>query len=327
MSFAFTARLPLSRHEIDRDHIRRASDTLFETLRTDAAARVIPLWRGKALVAAASASERDTGRAHLELIRPDVLPDSLLTLYLGLSLAVDMEEPVGTPLLAVVLTDEAAAALEPDESRWAGLRQLATVLPDRDAGALTEALALANWHASHEHCPRCGAETVVEDGGWTRRCPVDGSQIFPRTDPAVIVLITDPADRILLGSNAMWEQNRYSLLAGFVEPGESLESAVIREMHEESGLRVTDAEYLGSQPWPFPASIMCGFTARLADGQLPHDLLPDGEEILDLRWFTRDELRSEAGRIVLPGPSSIARALLEHWLGGPLPAGPEWVRG
>jgi NAD+ diphosphatase len=97
-------------------------------------------------------------------------------------------------------------------------------------------------------------------------------------------------------------------------------------MHEESGLRVTDAEYLGSQPWPFPASIMCGFTARLADGQLPYDLRPDGEEILDLRWFTRDELRAEAGRIMLPGPASIARALLEHWLGERLPAEPKWVR-
>jgi NAD+ diphosphatase len=320
MSFAFTARLPLSRHEIDRDHIRRASDTLFETLRTDASARVLPLWRGKALVAVASAAERETGRAHLELVRPGVLPDSLLTLYLGLSLATGLAEPAGTPLLAAILTDEAAAALEPDERRWVGLRQLATVLPDRDTGAFAEALALANWHASHGHCPRCGAETSVEDGGWTRRCPVDGSQVFPRTDPAVIVLITDADDRILLGSNAMWEQDRYSLLAGFVEPGESLESAVLREMHEESGLRVTDAEYLGSQPWPFPASIMCGFTARLADGQEPQDLLPDGEEILDLRWFTRDELRAESGRIILPGPVSIARALIEHWLGEPLHA-------
>jgi NAD+ diphosphatase len=326
MSFAFTACLPLSRHEIDRDHIRRASDSLFETLRTDAAARVLPLWRGKALVAVPSAAERDSGTAHLELLRPAELPASLLTLYLGLSLATNVTEPAGTPLLAAVLTDEAATAVEPDESRWLGLRQLATMLPDRDTGAFTEALALANWHASHGHCPRCGTATSIEDGGWTRRCPVDGNQVFPRTDPAVIVLITDADDRILLGSNAMWEQNRYSLLAGFVEPGESLESAVVREMHEESGLRVTDAEYLGSQPWPFPASIMCGFTARLADGQKPHDLLPDGEEILDLRWFTRDELRAETARLILPGRASIARALVEHWLGEPLPAGPDLVR-
>jgi NAD+ diphosphatase len=325
MSFAFTARLPLSRHEIDRDHIRRSDDSLLTTLRADAAARVLPLWRGRALVADA-APDRDSGTEHLELLRPADLPATLLTLYLGLSLATDVAEPVGTPLLAAVLTDDVALAVEPDESRWVGLRQLATVLPDRDAGAFTEAFALANWHASHPCCPRCGAATSVHDGGWTRRCPACGSQVFPRTDPAVIVLVTDADDRILLGSNAMWEQNRYSLLAGFVEPGESLESAVIREMHEESGLRVTDAEYLGSQPWPFPASIMCGFTARLADDQLPHDLLPDGEEILDLRWFTRDDLRTEAGSIMLPGPSSIARALLELWLGEPLPAAPTGVR-
>jgi NAD+ diphosphatase len=142
--------------------------------------------------------------------------------------------------------------------------------------------------------------------------------VFPRTDPAVIVLITDADDRILLGSNAMWENNRYSLLAGFVEPGESLEAAVIREIHEESGLHVTDAVYLGSQPWPFPASIMCGFTARLADGQKADALFPDGEEILDLRWFSREDLLAGLDDIVLPGRSSIARAMVENWLGAHL---------
>ena len=150
---------------------------------------------------------------------------------------------------------------------------------------------------------------------------MDGSQVFPRTDPAVIVLITDHDDRILLGSNAMWENNRYSLLAGFVEPGESLEAAVLREMYEESGLRVTDPVYLGSQPWPFPASIMCGFTAKLADGQDASHLVPDGEEILDLRWFSRDELRGSLDSIILPGRSSIARAMVENWFGEPLETG------
>jgi NAD+ diphosphatase len=168
---------------------------------------------------------------------------------------------------------------------------------------------------------------VVEESGWVRRCPADGSQVFPRTDPAVIVLITDADDRILLGSNALWENNRYSLLAGFVEPGESLESAVIREMFEESGLHVVDPVYLGSQPWPFPASIMFGFTVRLAPGQSPEALAPDGEEILDLRWFSRDELRAASDDIVLPGPSSIAHAIIERWLGGALAPQQEWVRG
>jgi NAD+ diphosphatase len=130
--------------------------------------------------------------------------------------------------------------------------------------------------------------------------------------------------QLLLARGPHFPPGMYSALAGFVEPGESLEAAVIREMREESGLRVTDPEYLGSQPWPFPASIMCGFTARLADDQQPHDLMPDGEEILDLRWFSRDELRAHMagdalpGRIILPGASSIARAMVEHWLGEPL---------
>ena len=129
------------------------------------------------------------------------------------------------------------------------------------------------------------------------------------------MLITDADDRLLLGSNALWENDRYSLLAGFVEPGESLEAAVIRESFEESGLRVTDATYLGSQPWPFPASIMCGFTARVDASQDPAELAPDGAEILDLRWFTRQELRSaEASWLKLPGSSSIAHFLIERWL-------------
>jgi NAD+ diphosphatase len=318
MSFAFTARLPLSRHAVDRDHVRRAGEDLFEGLRTDARARVLPLWRGRALV-----TDTAGGWVALEWLESDRLPADLASVYLGLSLDGDAPEPAGTPLVATILTDDAATALEPDEARWRGLRELATLLSDRDAGAFAEALAMANWHDSHRHCPRCGAPTAIEDGGWTRRCPTDGSQVFPRTDPAVIVLVTDADGRVLLGSNAMWEKKRYSLLAGFVEPGESLENAVLREVHEESGLRVTDAEYLGSQPWPFPASVMCGFSARLADDQDPRDLLPDGEEILDLRWFTRDEIRAQEGEVVLPGAASIARALLEHWLGEPLePDGP-----
>ncbi len=321
MSFAFTTRLPLSRHQVDRDHRARATPDLCEILLADAATRVLALWRGKALIADPDDAPR------LMLLPPAHVPEPDLMIYLGLSMAADSTEPPGTSLVAAVLTDEAAAALEPDESRWAGLRSVSTALSDRDTGAFTEALGVANWHESHTHCPRCGAETVVQDAGWTRRCPVDGSQVFPRTDPAVIVLITDADDRVLLGSNALWEDHRYSLLAGFVEPGETLEAAVIREMHEESGLRVTDPEYVGSQPWPFPASIMCGFTARLADGQRASDLLPDGEEILDLRWFSRDELRSALNTFILPGPSSIARAMVEQWLGEPLGPGPEWVRG
>lgn len=324
MSFAFTTRLPLSRHEVDRDHARRGGAGFLETMRADAATRALLIWKGKALTRANSLATH--GRVELDLRPVADVPVGDFSLYLGLSLAKDAPEPAGTPLVAVILGDEDAAAMGADPERWIGLRDAATASSDRDAGAFTEALAMVNWHASHAHCPRCGAATLVEDSGWTRRCPVDGSQVFPRTDPAVIVLIEDADERVLLGSNAMWEANRYSLLAGFVEPGESLEAGVIREMHEESGLVVTDPEYLGSQPWPFPASVMCGFTARLADGQDPEDLLPDGEEILDLRWFSRDELRAGLGEVILPGASSIARAMLERWLGEPIELPPETRR-
>ncbi|SEN13640.1 NAD(+) diphosphatase [Cryobacterium luteum] len=326
MSFTFTTGLPLSRQAVDRDHLSRGLPELFDQLWADDSTRVLPVWHGKMLLA-----PHDPGTGpRLALLPPMGLlmsPQNVgLRVYLGRSLPTNLPEEFGTRIVAVNLDDDAAVRLEPDEDRWVGLRTVATVLGDRDAGLFTEALGVLNWHASHGHCPRCGAATTVEEGGWVRRCPVDNSQVFPRTDPAVIVLITDADDRILLGSNAMWENNRYSLLAGFVEPGEALEAAVIREMFEESGLRVTDPVYVGSQPWPFPASVMCGFTARLADDQQAHDLLPDGAEILALRWFSRQEL-SEAGEwMLLPGPSSIAHAMIERWLGAPLSAAPELIR-
>jgi NAD+ diphosphatase len=319
MSFAFTARLPLSRHAVDRDHDARAEADLFERLWTDAGTRLLPLRKGKTLLA----EPLEVGDPPRLLLLPPAdlaaAPASAPLVYLGRSLAEDAAEPVGTALVAVPLDEEQAAALEPDESRWVGLREYATQLSDRDTGILTEALGILHWHDSHPHCPRCGAATDVRSGGWVRHCPVDGSQVFPRTDAAVIVLITDELDRVLLGSNAMWEATRYSLLAGFVEPGESFEAAVVREVFEESGIRVADPVYRGSQPWPFPASIMVGFTARLADGQLSAGLVPDGTEILDLRWFSRAELSDPDNGIILPGPSSIARALIDDWLGRPIP--------
>ncbi|WP_158863397.1 NAD(+) diphosphatase [Leifsonia sp. AG29] len=322
------AALPLSRHAIDRDHAARSRPALFDELWEEPGTRVLPLWKGHALVtpesvpaatpAADGWSSPDAGRAALDLLPVDRVSAALIRVYLGRTTADAPGEPVGTAVVLEVLTDAAARELEPDEARWANLRTVATALTDRDAGLFTEALAIANWHASHTHCPRCGTPTVIEQAGWVRRCFEDGSEVFPRTDPAVIVTVLDDDDRLLLGSNAMWEQSRYSLLAGFVEPGESFESAVEREIFEEAGIRVVDARYKGSQPWPFPASVMIGMTARLAPGQHPSGLDPDGEEILELRWFSREELWEARGQIVLPGRSSIARALIEDWYGGPL---------
>jgi NAD+ diphosphatase len=307
----------LSRSAVDRDHPARSRPALFDELWEEPATRVLPMWRGRALFAQPDVLSSDRSPA-LALLPVAEVTSALVRVYLGRALENSDGIPVGAAIVAEILTDAAAAELEPDENRWVGLRESAPLLSDLDAGLYTEALAIANWHESHIHCPRCGSPTVVEMGGWVRRCISDNTEHFPRTDPAIIVSVLDRDDRILLGSNAMWENNRFSILAGFVEPGESFEAAVLREIFEESGIRVVDPEYLGSQPWPFPRSVMIGYTARIADDQDPADLQADGEEILDLRWFTRSELWEERERVILPGPSSIARAIIEHWYGGPL---------
>ena len=155
----------------------------------------------------------------------------------------------------------------------------------------------------------------MAQGGWSRTCIQESRQLFPRTDAAVIVSIIDDEDRILLGTQGSWAENRWSVLAGFVEAAESLEQAVVREMLEESGLEVSEPQYLGSQAWPFPYSLMLGFTAKLSANSKATEIKPDGIEIAKLRWFTRDELKAEAHTILLPNRISIARALIEHWLG------------
>jgi NAD+ diphosphatase len=306
----FLSLLPLSRHDLDRDYLARNREGLFDELWADDATQVLVLHKGKALL---------NGSGGLLLLPPSRVPESDLRLYLGRSLA---EPALGATIVASVIGDEAADALEPDPAVWGDLRLLGSSLSTLDAGLFTAALALANWHASHGFSPKTGEPTTSELGGWVRR-DANGGEIFPRTDPAIIVGIIDSQDRILLGSNAMWESNRYSLLAGFVEPGESLESAVIREVFEESGIRVVDPIYLGSQPWPFPASLMLGFTARV-DPDLESTLTPDGAEILDLRWFSREELAASLGEVILPGHTSIARAILEHWYGGPIDDQIDW---
>ena len=180
---------------------------------------------------------------------------------------------------------------------------------------------MANWHRATRFSPLTGAATTSAKGGWVLVDSESGAELFPRTDMAIIAGVTDADDRLLLGSNAQWESNRFSLLAGFVEPGESLEAAVLREVFEESGMRVTNPRYLGSQPWPFPASLMLGFLATV-DTEVESTLTPDGAEILDLRWFTRAELHAALDEILLPGKTSIARAIIEEWYGGPVEVAP-----
>jgi len=313
MFHPFLSQLPLSRYEIDRDHLARDRPGLFEELWRDPATRILPLWGDRALVGDSGGS----GIPALALLAADRVPRNGLTLYLGRSTSATSPEPPGTPIVAAVLDESAAAALDARPEAWAGLREHGARLSDRDAGLLVEAVALANWHDSHRFSPLSGEPTVADRGGWVRRDPATGREIFPRTDAAVIVGITDHDDRMLLGTNARWDANRFSLLAGFVEPGESLEAAVRREVLEESGLRLAHPMYLGSQPWPFPASLMLGFTATV-DPLYDDTLRPDGTEVLELRWFSRTELVEALPEVRLPGPTSIARSIIETWFGGPL---------
>ncbi|MBB5842477.1 NAD+ diphosphatase [Conyzicola lurida] len=307
MPDSFLSRLPLSRFEVDRDYLTRERPDVVAELLADPATRLLPMFQGTALLSSPTS---------LALVPVSAVPPAELLVYLGRSTSTTSPEPVGTPILAAVLADAGHLA----ESDWGNLRKLGSVLSDRDTGLFTEALAIVNWHESHLFSPRTGVPTIPGKAGWVRIDPTTGAELYPRTDSAIIVGITDADDRLLLGSNALWESNRFSLLAGFVEPGESLEAAVIREIFEESGLHVVDPVYLGSQPWPFPASLMLGFTARL-DPSIEADLTPDGNEILELRWFSRDELRDQLGDILLPGPTSIARSIIERWFGGPIDDG------
>lgn len=216
-------------------------------------------------------------------------------------------------------TAETAAAAPP---RRLGLREAAQMLDPEQTGWFTAGLALYRWHEQARHCPRCGAPTDPARAGWARTCTAEGTELFPRTDPAIIAAVvhTDEhgEERILLGRSARWPADRYSAFAGFVEAGESLEAAVAREVGEEAGVRVVRAEYRGSQPWPFPRSLMLGFRAVVAE---PGAARPDGTEIARVRWFTSRELAGEvrAGRVRLPGPVSIAHHLIADWYGGTLP--------
>ncbi len=211
----------------------------------------------------------------------------------------------------------------PSGSSRAGLRELGHLLDDEHAGLLVHAIALSNWHETHPRCPRCGTPTEPISAGHARRCPADGSQHFPRTDPAMIVLVLDGRppgeDRCLLGRQARWPAGRFSTLAGFVEVGEPVERTVVREVAEEAGVEVGEVWYAGSQPWPFPSSLMLAFYASLAD-PANDAITVDGTEIAEAAWFTRQELRAALvdARMVLPPSVSVARRLIEGWLGGPV---------
>ena len=217
----------------------------------------------------------------------------------------------------------AATVASPGTAAVAGridLRSAASAWPAFEATVFAQARAVLHWHARHRHCGDCGGALGFVRGGWLGRCTRCGSDHYPRTDQAIIVAVTD-GERLLLGRQANWPARRWSVVAGFVEPGESLEQTVAREVMEETGVRVREARYLASQPWPFPGALMLGFIAT-ADPDVPQS----GEELEDARWFDRGEVRAGLARdwaatgeqgegIVLSSPVSIARWLIERWLG------------
>lgn len=249
-------------------------------------------------------------RTELRLLAPAEAPEGT-RVFLGIDRESGAGQTADGRAVFAVLAEG-----QPDES-YAGLREMGVVLDNREAGIAVHVIGLANWHAVHTHCANCGEHTVVVEAGHVRDCPACGAHHFPRSDPAIIVLVTDDQDRALLGRNAAWPEGRYSTLAGFVEPGESLEAAVRREVLEETGVVVgAEIEYAGSQPWPLPSSLMLGFYAKAAST----DIEVDDDEIAEAKWFTREDLRAlvEAGTMALPGSISISRRLIEGWYGDDL---------
>ena len=304
--------LALSRGTVDRLTEKRADPEWLDAAWADPGTRVLVVSDGQALARIDDAriddAQIDDGSAALIFVAPDQAPN-------GTRFLLGQDDADGTVYFGV----SGPLPPAPDGARPAALREVGTLLGDRDAGLLTHAVALANWHDTHTHCPVDGTATVPGPGGHFTVCPADGTEHFPRTDPAVIMLVTDPDDRCLLARNAAWPGRRVSILAGFVDPGESAEQAVIREVAEETQIKVTNVRYVGSQPWPMPRSLMLGFRADAPAGQ---DIVVDRDEIAEAYWFSRDELLAaiKAREIALPPPVSIARQIIEQWYGAPLPS-------
>jgi len=280
---------------LDRVGPRRTDDAWLAARRADPASRSVIATSDGVLV-------EDDGTP--AFVAPAELPDDAEIVLLGI-------DADGAAVFGADPGPERGAALRP-EAALMGLRDVAAMTALADANLLAHATGLLNWHRRHRFCANCGSPTVSMEAGYVRACPRCGAQHHPRTDPVVITLVHD-GDRILLGRNANWPENRFSCLAGFVEPGESLEEAVAREVGEEAGVAVSDVRYVSSQPWPFPASLMLGFECAYAGGE-PH---PHDHELQAVRWLTRDELRHAVagdGDVQIPPPLAIARRLMDGWL-------------
>ncbi|MGC9368450.1 MAG: NAD(+) diphosphatase [Paracoccaceae bacterium] len=283
-----------------------------------AGTRILPLWRGKPL-AAGEARDR---LGWITADHPLARGAREISLFLGCEggeayFAIDLsawepDEPT-EPLHKFFDPSEQRHPDLPGDTAFVELRQIMTRLSPRAAEVAATARALFGWHRSHRFCARCGAESAMAMAGWQRDCPACGAHHFPRTDPVVIMLITH-GNEVLLGRSPGWPEGMFSLLAGYVEPGETLEAAVRREVLEESGIRVGAVSYLASQPWPFPASLMVGCRGEA----LTRDITIDPDEIEDALWATREEilaaLAGEREGLLPARQGAIAHFLLRNWL-------------
>ncbi|UWR22829.1 NAD(+) diphosphatase [Sulfitobacter sp. S190] len=304
---------------LDRAGDIRGDAQALAAARRDPAATTMVLWRGKPLIS----MDRPAHLARIALDHPALAGARDPAILLG--------REDGAPVFASDLShwtpeglDESALGgfLDPSEQRhpdlpdtlaFAELRRVMTWLNPRDAELAATGKAVWGWHATHRFCARCGSDSDMAEGGWQRRCPSCGASHFPRTDPVVIMLITH-GNSVLVGRSPGWPDGMYSLLAGFVEPGETLEAAVRREVMEEAGVQVGEVGYLASQPWPFPASLMMGCWGRATS----RDITIDPAEIEDARWISREEMMEiSAGdhATILPArKGAIAQFLIENWL-------------
>jgi NAD+ diphosphatase len=311
----------------ERAGLRRREPAWIRARVLDPVSVFIPVWRSQNLVIEVEGGEPRAAALTVEAVGPVIggLSDAEIEerladghfVFLGLideraHFALDVSG-VEAPLDMLHSPALAAAGIEEAAVRFADLRQLAGRLEHREASLLALARAMAFWHSRHRFCGMCGAPTRSEEAGHMRRCtdPACKAMHFPRTDPAVIMLVTD-GERALLGRNKNFIPGMYSTLAGFVEPGESLEDAVAREVIEETAIEVGAVHYHSSQPWPFPANIMLGFYAEAASTAITVDY----GELEDARWFERDWLRSHADddSFRMPRRDSIARRLIGDWL-------------
>ena len=284
--------LPLSRSELDRAaHLRGDEAALDE------------MWQRAKIIELLGDRFRCAGGS-LEFLTSNSVTASekeAERYFLGL-------DKSGTPYFVLHQSTEIAEF----PSEYESLRTIGKSLNPLEIGAAVHALAIAQWHDAHRRCAKCGAQTNSTMGGAVRKCEACESDHHPRTDPAVIVLVKDKDDRILLGHQPVWPANRFSTFAGFVEPGESFEECVSREVFEEAGVYASEIKYITSQPWPFPASIMIAFEAIT---HRPEEARPDGTEITEVRWFSRDDMKKAvaAKELLLPPTMSVARRMIQAW--------------